>query len=52
MTREELLRKLEELEEREFYINMSDRWTEEDRRLLNNIAKEKRTVRHMLNANA
>ena len=48
MTREELKRKLKELEEREFIINMVDRWTNEDRELLRRIREEKNTIKKEL----
>ena len=48
MTREELKRKLEELENREFIINMVDRWTNEDRELLRRIREEKNTIKKEL----
>jgi len=40
MKREELLKKLEELENRLFLINMIDMWTNEDRRNLEKVEKE------------
>lgn len=40
MKREELLKKLEELENRLFLINMIDMWTNEDRRNLERVEKE------------
>ena len=48
MTREELKRKLEELEDREFIINMVDRWTNEDRELLRRIREEKNNIKKEL----
>lgn len=48
MTREELKRKLKELEEREFIINMVDRWTNEDRELLRRIREEKSNIKKEL----
>lgn len=40
MKREELLKKLNELENRLFLINMIDMWTNEDRRNLERVEKE------------
>lgn len=40
MKREELLKRLEELENRLFLINMIDMWTNEDRRNLERVEKE------------
>lgn len=40
MKREELLKKLAELENRLFLINMIDMWTNEDRRNLERVEKE------------
>lgn len=40
MKREELLKKLNELENRLFLINMIDMWTDEDRRNLERVEKE------------
>ena len=40
MTREELKKKLEALETREFMIHMVDRWTEEHRRMLREVERE------------
>lgn len=40
MKREKLLKKLEELENRLFLINMIDMWTNEDRRNLEKVEKE------------
>lgn len=48
MTREELLKKLEELETREFLINMIDRWTARDRELLAEVEREIASVRKAL----
>lgn len=48
MTREELLKKLKELEEREFLINMVDRWTARDRELLAEVEREIANVRKAL----
>ncbi len=48
MIREELKKKLEELEEREFIINMVDRWTNEDRELLRKIREEKNIIKKEL----
>ena len=40
MKREDLLKKLEVLENRLFLINMIDRWTNEDRKILGEVEKE------------
>lgn len=40
MKREDLLKKLEVLENRRFLINMIDRWTNEDRKNLREVEKE------------
>jgi len=40
MTREEIEKKIADLEEREFFINMVDRWTAEDYRLMAEIHAE------------
>ena len=40
MKREDLLKKLEILENRRFLINMIDRWTNEDRKNLREVEKE------------
>lgn len=40
MKREELLKKLNELENRLFLINMIDMWTNEDRRNLEKVERE------------
>lgn len=40
MKREELLKKLNELENRLFLINMIDMWTNEDRKNLEKVEKE------------
>ena len=48
MTREEIKKEIERLEEREFMINMVDRWTYEDRKALNIIAKRLKELKEML----
>lgn len=48
MTRAELERKLERLEEREFYLEMVDRFTREDREALVTIREEKTKIKKML----
>ncbi len=40
MKREDLLKKLEVLENRLFLINMIDRWTNEDRKILREVEEE------------
>ena len=48
MTRQELMKKLENLKEREFLINMVDRWTNEDRKMLDEVKKEILEVKKLL----
>ena len=48
MTREEIKKEIERLEEREFMINMVDRWTYEDRKALNVIEKRLKELKEML----
>jgi len=45
MKREDIIKRIKELEAREFIINMIDRWTEEDKRMMAEIANELRTLR-------
>lgn len=47
-TREEIKRRIEELENREFLYNMIDRWTEEDRRAVRAITEEIRNLKKVL----
>lgn len=49
MTRVEMDKRMKELEQREFLIWMADRWTEKDRRLLREIAREKDELKAMMN---
>ena len=48
MKREDLMKKLAELENRQFLINMTDRWTREDRQLLAEVEREIRELRAQL----
>lgn len=45
MTKIELLKKLDELETRAFLINMIDRWTWEDKQLLNKTEQEIKAIK-------
>ena len=45
MTRAELEKRLEWLEEREFYLEMVDRFTREDREALETIREEKEKIK-------
>lgn len=45
MTREDIIKKIEELEERKFFIDMVDRWTEDDRRAIRAINEELRSLK-------
>ena len=49
MTRVEMDKRMKELEQREFLIWIVDRWTERDRRLLDEIAREKAELKAMMN---
>lgn len=49
MTRVEMDKRMKELEQREFLIWMVDRWTEKERRLLREIAREKDELKAMMN---
>lgn len=49
MTRVEMDKRMKELEQREFLIWMVDRWTERDRRLLDDIKREKEELKAMMN---
>ena len=48
MTRAEIKTMIETLEQREFFIWMRDRWTDTDRRMLNDIARQKRELKARL----
>ena len=48
MAREEIKRRIEELENREFLYNMVDRWTEEDRKAVRAIGEEIRNLKKAL----
>ncbi len=50
MTREELKKKLEDLQNREFFINMADRFTAADWEALDRIHAEMRQIIAALNA--
>ncbi len=47
-TREEMNKRLEQLETRAFYINMVDHWTREDRDMLAQVEKEIKEIKEML----
>ena len=49
MTKVEIMKKIEELNEREFYINMVDHWTNEDRKMLREIRIERNELEKKLN---
>lgn len=49
MTKVEIMKKIEELNEREFYINMVDHWTNEDRQMLRDIKRERTELEKKLN---
>lgn len=44
MTREEIKNRIEEIENRVWWINMADRLTNEDYRILNELTAEKRNL--------
>ena len=48
MTREEIEKKIEALEERKFMLDMIDVWDSEDRRLYNELSKQIRELREQL----
>ena len=48
MTRQEIEKKIEELENRQFMLNMVDRWTNEQRRLAWEISDEIRNLKAQL----
>ena len=48
MKKEELMKKLEELELREFYIHMIDFWTYEDKKVLAEVEKEIKAIKAQL----
>lgn len=49
MTRVEMDKRMKELEQREFLIWMVDRWTDRERRLLDDIEREKKELKAMMN---
>lgn len=49
MTREEMKERMTWLEEREFCIKMVDRWTNEDRKMLDEIQREKEAIKKAMN---
>ena len=49
MTRVEMDKRMKELEQREFIIWMVDRWTDRERRLLDDIEREKKELKAMMN---
>lgn len=48
MAREEIEKRIEELENRQFMLNMVDRWTNEDRERASKLADEIRNLKSML----
>lgn len=48
MTRAEIKTMIETLEQRKFFILMRDRWTDTDRRMLNDIARQKKELKAKL----
>ena len=48
MTREELEARLEEVEDRRFYLNMKDRWSSEDYALDNKLFEERLAIKKAL----
>lgn len=48
MTREEIEKKIEDLEERKFMIDMIDNWDSEDRRLYNEFSRLIRELQEQL----
>ena len=48
MTRQEIEKKIEELETKKFYIMMIDRWTNEDREIYDRVTKEIRELKEKI----
>ena len=48
MNREEILKELDRAEESLFYVNMIDRWTEEDKEDYDRYSKRIRELKEML----
>lgn len=48
MTKKEIKEKIEKLEMRKFYLNMVDRWAREDYNRMDEINKELRNLKEML----
>ena len=48
MTKAEIMKKLEELTNREFYLDMADRWTQQDWDTHYQISRERANLRAML----
>lgn len=48
MTREEIKNRIKEIENRVWWINMADRLTNEDYRILNELTAEKRKLEKIL----
>lgn len=48
MKKEELKNRLDQLEHREFLIHMSDHWTQEDKKMLNEIRREIREIKEKI----
>lgn len=49
MTKTEAMKRIEQLEQREFFIWMADRWTIEDTLMLDEIEREKTKLRAIVN---
>jgi len=50
MTRTEIIERIDELEANAFYLNMKDRWTPEDYRIMNKWHREIRELKKELEA--
>lgn len=48
MNREEILKELDRVEESLFYVNMVDRWQDEDRRAYDTYTKKIKELKEML----
>lgn len=48
MAKEDIIKRIEELENREFMYNMVDRWTEDDRRAVRAINEELRSLKALV----
>lgn len=50
MSKEEILKEIEEVEKRRFYLAMTDRWTDGDYALEHELWNRKKELEEMLNA--